>query len=181
MKPDDRTLVRRCLEGDIVAFEGLLGRYEAPVFNLALRMLGNREDARDVTQSVFLKAYRGLETFDLDQRFFSWIYRIAVNESLNALDRRRATAPLADDRLATTDHGPAESAESAERQVAVRSALMHLAPDHRAVIVLRHYVGCSYAEMARILEVAEKTVKSRLYSARQQLKEALATAGVEKR
>jgi RNA polymerase sigma-70 factor (ECF subfamily) len=177
MKPDDEILVRRCLEGDSVGFEGLLQRYEKPVFNVALRMVGDRDEARDVTQAVFLKVYRSLTSFDPGQRFFSWVYRIAVNESLNALGRRRVADPLDADALQSGGRDPAESAEASERCIAVRKALMGLAPDHRAVIVLRHFADCSYAEIARILDLPEKTVKSRLFTARQQLKQGLVARG----
>ena len=177
MKPDDEILVRRCLEGDSIGFEGLLQRYEKPVFNVALRMVGDRDEARDVTQAVFFKVFRSLTSFDPGQRFFSWVYRIAVNESLNALGRRRTADPLDAYALQDTRRDPAESAEAAERGIAVRKALMSLAPDHRAVIVLRHFAECSYAEIAQILDLPEKTVKSRLFTARQQLKQGLVARG----
>lgn len=178
MKADDAELVRRCLAGDADAFAALLERYEKPVFNLALRMVGNRGEASDVVQTVFLRAYRGLDGFDPRQRFFSWLYRIAVNESLDAIGRLPPTQRLEGDFLAN-DPDPEQSARAAEACVAVRGAVMQLSPDHRAVIVLRHHVDCSYSEIGRILEVAENTVKSRLFEARQQLKARLIARGVE--
>ena len=89
----DGTLVRRCCNGDRRAFEALVVRYERPVYNAALRMLHDREEARDVAQTVFLKVYEHLADYDPSHKFYSWIYRIALNESINALHRRRPRAP----------------------------------------------------------------------------------------
>ena len=86
-RPDDKKLMERCLKGDRHAFEALLVRYKKPVYNAAYRMLNNSEDARDVTQTVFLKVYENLDQYDPSHRFFSWIYRIAMNESINWLKK----------------------------------------------------------------------------------------------
>lgn len=174
MTPDDRDLVRRCLAGEADGLEGLLDRYERPIFNLALRMVGNREDASDVTQTVFVKAYARLRNFDQSKKFFSWLYRIGVNESLDCLGRRRPTDTRDLDTLDAPGDGPDDDIESSERSRAVRRALMRLGTEHRTVIVLRHYHEQSYAEIAQVLGLPEKTVKSRLFSARQRLKGLLA-------
>jgi len=89
----DAQLVARCLRGEIEAFEPLVLRYQRALFNVAWRMLGDREEARDVVQGAFAKAWQGLASFDPRYRFFSWMYRIVVNESLNARGRRPPTAP----------------------------------------------------------------------------------------
>jgi RNA polymerase sigma-70 factor (ECF subfamily) len=94
----DVRLVERCRAGDKRAFESLLVRYQKPVFNAALRMLRNRDDARDVAQTVFLKAYEHLADYDPSFKFYSWIYRVAINESINVLQRRRHE-PIAGDEL----------------------------------------------------------------------------------
>ena len=160
----DRALVKRCLDGDPDAVGELVDRYQKPLFNVALRMLGDPQDAEDVTQTVFLNAYLNLRRFDPRYRFFSWIYRMTVNESLNALKRRRPTVTLEDVYVARTEP-PAE--ESVER------ALMRLKPDDRALVVLSHFVSFSYQEIADVLEIPVKTVKSRLFTARERLKLAL--------
>ena len=85
---DDVTLVRRCIDGDNVAFESLLDRYQGRIFNAVLRMVHDWDDARDLTQTVFVKAYENLRRYDPKYKFFSWIYRIAMNESLNFVARR---------------------------------------------------------------------------------------------
>jgi RNA polymerase sigma-70 factor (ECF subfamily) len=167
----DRALVKRCLEGRGDAFGGLVDRYHKPLYNVALRMLNNVQDAEDVTQGVFLNAYLRLRTYNPKYRFFSWIYRMAVNESLNALKRRKRTEPL--DR-AHDVRAPAVATDSAaEAHVRVEQALKCLKPDDRAVVVLKHFVSFSYQEIAEVLEIPVRTVKSRLFTARERLRDAL--------
>ena len=177
MKAEDEILVARCRKGEARAFEMLLTRYEKPIYNLALRMVAAEQDASDVAQTVFLKAYRNLGSYDPGRKFFSWLYRIAVNESLSFLDKKPPTDPL-DDHWHAPDADPAESARDAELRRLVRGALMKLTPDYRSAIVLRHYLGCSYHEMSEVLEVPETTVKSRLFTARRLLKRELSGSGV---
>ena len=173
----DADLVRRSRNGDRSAFEVLLRRYERPVYNAALRMLRNPEDARDVAQTVFMKVYEHLADYDPKYRFYSWIYRIAVNESLHGLDRRHRLEPMDED--ATDDHpGPDDVVGEQQTCRSVQGALMHIKPEYRTVIVLKHFLGCSYHDMSEILQLPEKTVKSRLFTARQLLKEALLDRGV---
>lgn len=165
---DDRTLVRDSLAGDVHAFEVLVERYYRVMFNTTYRMLGDPEDALDVTQATFLKAYRKLETFDPSYRFFSWIYRIARNESLNLLERRHRTTEV-DPNLADWHPGPDEEYEALERREAIQAALLELSPEQREVVILRHFQALSYRDIAATLEVAESTVKSRLFEARRHL------------
>ena len=167
---DDAAAVRRCLAGDQAAFETLVARYERVLFNVAFRMLGDYEEARDAAQSTFVKVYEKLGTYDPERRFFSWMYRILMNECLN-LRRRPAAGPFADGISdAVADRAPAPDAvETAERRRDVKHAILALPPDYREVIVLRHFAALSYEEMSEAIGVPAKTVKSRLYSARQQL------------
>ena len=172
----DGALVRRCCSGDRHAFEALVLRYERPVYNAALRMLHDREEARDVAQTVFLKVYEHLGEYDPSHKFYSWIYRIALNESINSLQRRRPRAPL-DPEMADGEPGPDEELGQVQLSGGLAAAISALRAEYRAVIVLRHYLGCSYEDMASILGVPEKTVKSRLFSARQLLKSAMESKG----
>lgn len=172
-KPDDTDLVARTLKGDRGAFESLLSRYEKPVYNAAYRMLNDADDARDVAQTVFLKAYEKLGDFNPEYRFFSWIYRIALNESVNCLNRRNRTE-LLDCEPVTPSSGPDEQMEREMQNRRIQMALMKLKPDYRSVIVLKHFLDCNYDEISRILDIPEGKVKSRLYSGRQLLKDALA-------
>lgn len=171
----DTALVARCLAGDVEAFEPLVRRYERVLFNVAMRMLGDREDARDVTQEAFLKAFQKLASFDPNYRFFSWMYRIVVNESLNARGRRPPTAPLEYEPVASGR--PDEGLRERELKDRVQTALARLAEADREVLVLRHFAELSYAEIAAALGIAEKTVKSRLHEARQRMGRALAQGG----
>jgi len=160
------------MKGERKAFEELLNRYEKPVYNAAYRMLHSAEDARDVTQTVFMKAYENLAQFDPKYRFFSWIYRIALNESINCLNLRGRTEELAREPAAETG-GPDDAADSEQRSRRIQSALMMIKPEYRSVIVLRHFLEFNYLEIGEILDIPEGKVKSRLYSGRQLLKEAL--------
>ena len=173
----DEALVARCRNGDGGGFATLVGRYERPVFNLAFRMLGDREDARDVAQTAFLKALENLDRFDSRYRFFSWLYRIAMNEALDLIGRRARLTELTDVHAADDDIlGDLTAADLGAR---VRGALDDLSPDHRAVLVLRHYQDLSYEQIAEVLELPDSTVKSRLYEARERLRAHLADVVVE--
>jgi RNA polymerase sigma-70 factor (ECF subfamily) len=164
----DADLVRRCLDGERECFTRLVERYEKVVYTLAIRMVGNTDDARDVVQASFVAAYERLADFDFHHRFFSWLYRIAVNNALKVLRRRRPTEPLAEDLVADDPH-PGEVLDRERLVRRVHAALRELPADHRQVIVLRHFLEMSYREMAEVLGVAEKTVKSRLFTARRRL------------
>lgn len=139
------------------------------LFSVAYRMLGNQEDARDATQSAFIRAYEGLGSYDPKRRFFSWIYRIVVNECLNLRRARRQGEPLDERIQAQGSRGPLETVQDLERSASIDAALLRLSEDHRLVIVLRHFADLSYDEMSEALGVPEKTVKSRLFEARQRL------------
>jgi RNA polymerase sigma-70 factor, ECF subfamily len=165
---EDGAAVKRCLDGEPAAFEVLVGRYQQVMFNVALRMLGNYEDARDAAQNTFVKAYEKLGTYDAERRFFSWIYRILMNECLN-LRRRPATEQLVDTESAVSQSSGADTVEAAERKRDVRQAILSLSPAYREVIVLRHFAALSYEQMSEAIGVPTKTVKSRLHTARQQL------------
>jgi RNA polymerase sigma-70 factor (ECF subfamily) len=166
---DDSGLVQRCQAGDRRAFERLVARYQKPVFNAALRMLRNPQDALDVAQTTFLKAFEHLKDYDPSFRFYSWIYRIAVNESLNALGSRKALVGI-DDQEPDDAPGPELQAEADQTGREIEAALFGLSPELRAVIVLRHFLHLSYRDMADTLQLPEKTVKSRLHSARHLLR-----------
>jgi RNA polymerase sigma-70 factor (ECF subfamily) len=161
---DETVLVQRALDGDSEAFGVLVREYGSPVYNLALRMVGNAEDARDIAQNVFLKAWEKLGSFDRRSRLFSWIYRIALNESLNLRRRRRPHEPL-DDAMPETAAGPEQVFDRRRNAEVVQTALARLQPGDREVLVMRHFVGLSYTEIAEVLQVPEKTVKSRLHTA----------------
>jgi RNA polymerase sigma-70 factor (ECF subfamily) len=169
---EDVVSVARCLRGDASAFEPIVARYQRVLFSVALRMVGSYEDALDATQNAFVRAYEGLDTYDPNRRFFSWIYRIVVNECLNLRRARRATEPIPEAEESGAPD-PEQMAEAAEQSVWIESALVRLSEEHRLVVVLRHFAELSYAEISEAIGVPEKTVKSRLFEARQRLGELL--------
>ena len=171
-KTDDTELIERCRTGDREAFQALLLEYEKPVFNAAYRMLNSRDDAQDVVQTVFLKVFENIDQFDPSRRCFSWIYRITLNESINWLGKANRIEPLTHE-AAFEGKGPEQEVESAKVSSDVQAALMTIKSDYRSVVVLKHFLGCSYVEISQVLDIPEKKVKSRLYTARQQLKDAL--------
>ena len=169
---DDRLLVERYLSGDREAFTTLVVRYQRAVYNAAFWILRKHEDANDISQTVFLKVAERAADYDPRYKFFSWIYRIAVNESLNLQRRHRHEDELDDDVEVAGDEsaGPERQASAAELSRDLRRAMMSLATSDRLVLTLRHFSECSYEDMALILEIDEKTVKSRLFEARRRLR-----------
>ena len=157
----DVALVDRVLAGDTEAFEPLVRRYERALFTVALRMLGNRDEAGDATQNAFVKAFEKLGTYDSRYRFFSWIYRIALNECLNARRARRPMEPL-EAALPIPGRAGDQVVECIERRQRIQAALLQLPVEYRQIIVLRHFGDLSYEEIAGATEVPVKTVKSRL-------------------
>lgn len=171
----DLALVERSRKGDWAAFTELVVRYQRPIYNAAFWVLRNPDDASDVTQTVFLKVAERLDDYDPQHRFFSWIYRIAVNESLNVLRRNGRDEALDDDaELPGADSAnPEWQASEAQQSLRVRRTLLSMSPNDRMVLALRHFSECSYAEIAHILDLDEKTVKSRLFEARHRLRSLL--------
>jgi RNA polymerase sigma-70 factor (ECF subfamily) len=174
---NDRELIENCMNGDRQAIEALLFRYEKPVYNAAYRMLNSSEDARDVTQTVFLKVIEKLDSYDPQYRFFSWIYRIALNESINCLKKQNRLDAL-DREPVSEAKGPEEQTGAEQVSQGMQTALMTIQAEYRTVIVLKHFADCSYTEISQILDLPEKKVKSRLYTGRQLLKEALTKSGL---
>jgi RNA polymerase sigma-70 factor, ECF subfamily len=171
----DATCVRRLQRGDINAFETLVRRHEKAIFNLVYRMLGDYDDAAEISQEVFLSAYRAIGQFRGESNFSTWLYRIAVN---HATTRRRTTSsrqkrlvPLDGSEIVEDGQcGPAETLEKKELRERVQRALNELDPEDAAVILLRDLQDVPYEDVARVLEIPVGTVKSRLHRARQALK-----------
>ena len=174
--PSDQELARASVDGDRKAFGELVDRYQKKIFNLSLRVTGSVDDAMDVTQAAFLKAYQSIKRFDPERPFFSWIYRIGLNEAIDVVRRRRSTSLDVD--LPSEANNPERETESHETTRAVQAALGKLKPDHRVMIVLRHFEGLSYEQMGEVVGIPDKTVKSRLFSARRELRALLIGKGL---
>ena len=168
----DEVLVERYRHGDRDAFAALVVRYQRPVFNAAWWVVKNADDAADIAQSVFLKVAERIDDFDPQYRFFSWLYRIAVNEALNSLRRHGREEPLDDEVDVPGPDGdaPDRRLEDARLSARLRDAMARLSTNDRTVLVLRHFSELSYQEIAQVLELDEKTVKSRLHEARMRLR-----------
>jgi RNA polymerase sigma-70 factor (ECF subfamily) len=171
----DQVLLARYRKGDREAFAELVIRYQRPIYNAAFWVLRKAEDASDVTQDVFLKVAERLDEYDGQHKFFSWIYRIAVNEALNRLRRNGREEELAEDvELPASERtNPERRAGEAELALRIKDAMMRLSAHDRTVLTLRHFSECSYEEIGVILEIDSKTVKSRLFEARQRLRRML--------
>ena len=176
MLNDDRTLMIRCRRGDRDAFGDLIDRYQRAVFNVAYRLLGNRQDAEDAAQEAFVRAFRALGTFDIARPPAPWLKKIVVNVCLSWLDGAPPAADELDDE--TEAAPPAKSrpeevaqAKGLERQL--RAEIMRLPPRYRAVIELRHFQGLRYDEIAQALQRPLSDVKSDLFRARRMLAERL--------
>jgi len=184
---DDAGLVAKAQAGDMLAFRELVEAYQHRVFKMALGMLGNEEDARDVVQDGFLKAYKKLDTFKGQSTFYTWLYRIVMNLSID-LSRKKYrkseilkgdnySLDLAVNNLDTgTKLGIKNPEQEVERQELgnkIKIALANLSPAHREVIILREIDGLSYAEMAKVIQCTEGTIMSRLHHARKKLQEEL--------
>lgn len=182
-RADDRALVERATAGDREAFGALVQRHQDRVFNLAYQVVRNREDALDVAQEAFVKAFASLSSFKGQASFTTWMHRIVVNLAIDCLRRRRRGDPTAyDDRLALPEGGEtgqsaADDPESALESRQVRSLLTRgieaLPPAHRAVLVLREIEGLSYEEIAASVGCSLGTVMSRLFYARRKLQKVL--------
>ena len=185
MTVSEELLIQRASRGDVGAFESLVTAYEKSVYGLAYRLVSDREDAMDVTQEVFLKAYQALPKFRGESRFSTWIYRVCVNASLDHLRKRQKTAvcsldePLSFKESSVTREIEDDS-ENVEDAVETKSlgeaalaALGDLDDTHRVIITLSDVQGYSYQEIADILGISMGTVKSRLHRARNMLRRIL--------
>jgi RNA polymerase sigma-70 factor (ECF subfamily) len=173
----EKMLVEQCQLGNRQALGDLITDYQRPVYNAMYRILGDTSSAADVTQTAFLKALENIQQYNENFKFFSWLYRIAVNEAIDTIKRSRHFVPLQDDPLEAPGHA-SDGAEHDESARHLQVALMALSEDLRTVIALRYFSDCGYQEIGAILDLPEKTVKSRLFTARQRLREQLQQRGV---
>lgn len=187
---DEQVLVNRARQGDQDAFAQLVQANQNIIYSLALRMSGHPEDAADLTQDAFLRAWRSLPSFQGDSSFSTWLYRLATNICIDFLrhEKRRKTAmPVSsldedDENCAPAqvpDHrfNPETEAQRKELRAAVGQAILQLSDEHREILVLRELDGLSYGEIAALLDLEEGTVKSRIARARVSLRNILLKNG----
>ena len=179
-REQELTIIRRVQHGDTEAFSVLVAAYEKNVFNVALQLTGNREDAQDMAQEAFLKAYNSLPSFRGDSKFSSWLYRIVSNVCLD-FKRRQSRRPsssltVEDDEGETLQLDIADESQSPEALLerkltreAVRRGLASLPDEQRQILLLREIQGLSYEEIAEAMDLEPGTVKSRIFRARKKL------------
>ncbi len=168
-KINDNEIIQRCKNGDMESFGEIVQKYQRVIYTIVLRMLRDPADAEDITQTAFIKAYEKLDSYKTNHSFYSWIYRIAVNEALNFIKKSERLVELHDTHNSIEDDPETEYSKN-ELQTRIDNALENLKPEHRVIIVLRHFGELTYRDISEILDIPEKTVKSRLFSARQELR-----------
>ncbi|HXK09034.1 MAG TPA: sigma-70 family RNA polymerase sigma factor [Vicinamibacteria bacterium] len=181
----DEELVEACQAGEASAFDGLVARWEDRIRGAAFRFLGSEEEARDVAQEAFLKAYRSLAGFKREARFSSWLYQIATNLCRDRLRRRKTRATVSLDEMEETGSVMVETGPGAQDRLlqmdlarTVRRAIESLPDEQREVVILKEYQDLTFLEIAQALDVPVSTVKTRLYRGLGQLRLRLEREGV---
>jgi len=171
----DEILIGRVKNGDCEAFNPLVERYKLALYKLMYRMVYNRDDAEDLVEEAFIRAYRSISRFEIGRPFYAWICRIAVNNAINFLkkEKRTQTQPLAwvEHRLVSVKQNPVRLTKEKLLRERISAAMAKLSQDYRAILVLRVNDELSYDEISKILKIPRGTVMSRLARARQKLKE----------
>ena len=180
MAAADDLLVKKAQAGDKTAFGELVRRHQDQVYSLTSRMLASPEDARDAAQEIFIKVYRSLPGFDFRSSFTTWLYKVATNFCLDLLrkqsrERQRRSAwgdsNRGDINLPDIRPGPEELVIARERVRELKQAVRALPEDYRVALILHHYQGLSYQQIAGILDISEKTVATRIHRAKRKLRE----------
>jgi RNA polymerase sigma factor RpoE len=181
VEPDETALVRRARAGDLAAYDQLVRLYQERIYSTVYHMTANHEDANDLTQEAFIKAYQALKSFKGGSSFYTWVYRIAVNKTINFLKQRRNRTQISlndidfnaehdPDLVALiSDKTPRREINLAELQEKLNTAMQKLSEPHRLVVTLHDVQGLSHEEIAEIMDCNIGTVRSRLFYARQQL------------
>jgi RNA polymerase sigma-70 factor (ECF subfamily) len=179
--PRDEELVLKAQKGDVHAFEELVERYHGKIYGLTYNMTSNREDAEDLTQEVFVKAFEALPRFKGKSAFYTWLYRIAVNKTINSRKKRNRKRALSLDQFdqdikmddiyhdLTAKGSPLRNISLSELQKKLNEALQHLSEKHRTVVVMHDMQGIPHEEIAKVVGASVGTVRSRLFYARRQM------------
>lgn len=186
MEIDEKSLIEKAQAGDRSAFGRLVTAYQRRAYAVAYGFVGNREDALEMAQDSFVKAYKAIKRFDLRMPFYPWLYRIVKNTCLNHIKKRNRRGESSLDNMmasgrdfASPRKGPQAKAVLGEMRGAIHDALGRISDQHREIIVLRHVHEKSYAEIAECLEIPHGTVMSRLHGARKSLRKVMEVAHAE--
>ncbi|MEA4960515.1 RNA polymerase sigma factor [Lutispora sp.] len=185
MGESERLLVDKSKKGNLDAFEELISAYEKKAYNIAYRMMGNEEDAKDMAQEAFIKIYKSIQNFREESSFSTWLYRIVTNVCLDELRKRKNNRQVPLELNIETDKGsaivelsaeketPEDIYERVEKRQLIQNAISSLGDDYKTVIILRDIQGFGYEEIASMLNCSLGTIKSRINRARNQLKDKL--------
>lgn len=169
---EDKIIVQQVLNGNTMAFAELIERYQSRVYYLSYRMTGVAEDAEDITQNVFLKIYSGLANYNPEFKFFSWLYKTAINESINYLKVNKTRRPY--EMVDISDDNTIENKIiDSERKKLIRENVSRLKPKYSSLIVLKYFEDLSYEEISSVTGLSIKKIKSRLFEARNLLRKSL--------
>ncbi len=183
----DEVLIKNALQGDQQAYKKLLERHRKAIFHIAYKIVRNSEEAADLVQETFMKAFGSLKTYRFEYRFSTWLYRIAANNAIDFLRKRKIEALSLDRPVETRDgsvelqlpdwtHNPEFDFTRKQRRISIEEAISQLPDKYREVIIYRHNEDKSYDEIARILDIPVGTVKARIFRARELLKKKLKNA-----
>jgi RNA polymerase sigma-70 factor, ECF subfamily len=177
---EEYTVIKKCLSGNTEHYSVLVDRYKDMAYNIAFRMSGDADVAKDMAQESFIAAYNALGDFKFNSKFSSWLYRIVVNKCRDHFKARRETVPVDDicDYIAGQDPTPEQAASCRQTGDVVQRALNRLPPDYREVIILKHIEGLDYQEIADALGVSVSALKVRAHRGREMLRKLLEGMGV---
>lgn len=180
-KQDDRQWVEMAQQGDVAAFDKLVDMYHSRIYTLTYQMTSNREDAEDLTQEIFVKAFEALPRFKGHSSFYTWLYRIGINKTINYRKKRNRNRPLSLDAMEqevkqdevyhdlSSKGSPLRNLSLSELQLKLNEAMQRLSEKHRTVVVMHDMQGIPHDEIANVVGVSVGTVRSRLFYARRQL------------
>ncbi len=181
--PDETTFLAQAKQGDRTAFGELVKLYQRRAYAIAYSFVGNRDDALEIAQDAFVKAYRAMSRFDTARPFFPWLYRIVRNTSLNHIKKRNRRGETSLDSLMESGldfpsnrRGPDAKAGLGELRIQIAQSMTHISEPHREILTLRHVHELSYNEIAECLDIPRGTVMSRLHGARRSLRQAMEAA-----
>lgn len=185
---DEKKLIKQSISGDVESFEQLIRQYQRMAYNVAYRMMGNEEDAKDMTQEALVKVFKKLKSFRMDASFSTWLYRIVMNTCKDEMRKKKMSTISIDQSIETEDSqvyfeleekglGPEEKLLQKETQNLVHSALQEIPEDNRMVLILRDIKNLTYDEISEVLNIPKGTVKSRINRGRLALKDVLKARG----